>query len=467
MRLRRWHLLLALPLFLLLLLLPATLLLAQFVMEKEVTLVADGQALQLNSRAGLVAQLLRERGIVLQPGDHVEPAAASLLYSGQQVRVSRARDIVLGVDGVARVLRSWRDDPAAILADARVLAAAADTLYVNGRRIDPQQPYSPDLPVTRLELWRPRSFRLQDDATSQTLRSSLRTVGEALAEAGISLHAADAVQPPLETTLAAGMTVQITRATALTIVADGASRQTRVQGASVADALAAAGLQLADLDYSIPPGAAALLPGMLLRVIRVHEEVEYQRETLPHRTISQADPELELDQRRVLQQGQDGVRGLPQRVRYENGVEVSRVAGEPELLQEARDRIIGLGSKIVLRSVNTPQGPRQYWRVLRMKATSYHPGSQGNSTATATGAVLRKGVVASNPKVIPYGTEVYVEGYGVGSMEDTAAAWYVQQQPLFIDLGYSDADYQPWSQWVDVYLLTPVPHGRYPLVLPG
>ncbi len=467
MPLRRWHLLFALPLLLLLLLVPPTLLLAQFIMEKEVTLVADGQVLQLNSRAGLVAQLLRERGIILQPGDHVEPAAASLLHSGQQVRVSRARDIHLSVDGVARILRSWRNDPAAILAEAKVLATAADALYVNGRRVDPQQPYRPAMPVTRLELWRPRSFRLQDDATSQTLRSSVRTVGEALAEAGVPLHAADEVRPSAATTLAAGMTVQITRAIPLTIIADGASRQTRVQGASVAEALAAAGLQLADLDYSIPPGAAALLPGMLLRVIRVYEEVEYEREVLPHRTVRQADPELELDQRRLLQQGQDGVRGLPQRVRYENGVEVSRVAGEPELLQEARDHIIGLGSKIVLRSVNTPQGPRQYWRVLRMKATSYHPGSQGNSTATATGAVLRKGVVASNPKVIPYGTEVYVEGYGVGSMEDTAAAWYVQQQPLFIDLGYSDADYQPWSKWVDVYLLTPVPHGRFPLVLPG
>ena len=54
-------------------LLPATLLLAQFIMEKEVTLVTDGQTRQLRSRAGLVGQLLREQAIALQAGDLVEP----------------------------------------------------------------------------------------------------------------------------------------------------------------------------------------------------------------------------------------------------------------------------------------------------------------------------------------------------------------------------------------------------------
>ena len=466
MPLRRWHLLLiltlTLPLLLTVILLPA-----QFLIEKNVTLIDDGQARQVRSRAGLVGQLLREEGIVLLPGDLVEPGPASLLRDGQELRLSRARDFLLQVDGESLALRSRHLDPAAILRDAGRPPAAGDALYVNGRRADPAQPLVPTLPVTRIELRRPQPFRLQDGNATLELRSSARTVGEALGELGVLLQEADALFPPAATTLVAGMTLQLARAVPLTIVADGASRHLRAAGDRVLDALKAAGLQLKGEDYSIPPPQAPLLAGMRVRVIRVREEVVYERETLPHRTLTQADPELELDQRRVLQQGQDGIRGLPQRIRYENGVEVSRETGAVEMLQEARDHVIGVGSKVVLRSVNTPSGPRQYWRVLRMKATSYHPGSQGNSTATATGAVLRKGIVASNPKIIPYGTEVYVEGYGVGSMEDTAAAWYVQQQPMFIDLGYSDADYQPWSKWVDVYLLTPVPYGRYPLSLPG
>ena len=448
-------------------LLPATLLLAQFVVEKEVTLITDGQTRQLRSRAGLVGQLLREQAIALHAGDLVEPGPASLLRSGQQVRVSRARSVLLSVDGATHVLRILHSDPAAILAGAGLQVAAGDALLVNGLRMDPAQADALAAPVTQLGLQRQQTFQLREGATTRTLRSSGRTVGEALFEAGVTLYLADDLQPPPDTALAAGMQVQLTRAQPLTIVADGVSLETRARGMRVADAFDAAGLLLAGLDYSIPREDAPLQSGMLVRVIRVHEEIEYEQELVPHKTLTQADANLELDHRRVLQQGQDGIRGVPQRIRYENGVEVSREVGAEQMLQEPRDHIIGLGSKIVLRSVNTPQGPRQYWRVLRMKATSYHPGSQGNSTATATGAVLRKGIIASNPRVIPYGTEVYVAGYGIGSMEDTAAAWYVQQQPLFIDLGYSDADYRPWSKWVDVYLLTPVPVGRFPLTLPG
>lgn len=458
---------LALPFLLLLILLPATLPAAQFLIEKEVALVIDGQPRQVRSRAGLVSQLLREQGVTLRAGDFVEPQPLSLLHAGQQVRVNHVRSVTLTVDGATRILRTWHSEPAAILAAAGLQPAPGDALFVNGQRIDPAQSDPPAAVITHLELRRQRSFRLHEGATTRILHSSARTVGEALPEAGITLHPADGLQPPADTALVAGMDVRLTRALPLTIVADGLSRQTRALGSHVADALDAAGLTLAGLDYSIPAADAPLLPGMLVRVIRVREEVEYEQERLPHSTRTQVDAGLELDQRRVLQQGQDGIRGVPQRVRYENGVEISRETGAAEVLQPPRDHIIGVGSKIVLRSVNTPAGPRQYWRVLRMKATSYHPASVGGSTTTATGATLRKGIIASNPAVIPYGSEVYVAGYGIGSMQDTAAAWYVQQQPMFIDLGYSDADYRPWSQWVDVYLLTPVPVGRYPLTLPG
>ncbi len=468
MPLHRRYILFVLPLLLLLLILPTTLLLAQFIVEKEVTLVAGGQTRHLRSRAGLVGQLLREQGIALYAGDRVEPDSLSLLHDGQLIRVARARNVLLTVDGELQVLRTVQHDPYAILDEAGVQPAPGDALLINGRRVDPARALEPGAPVRQLGLQRCQSFLLLDGATAHSLHSNGRTVGEALHDAGVTLWLADEVQPPPASELEAGMTIQITRALPLDIVADGVTLQTRATGTRVADALDATDILLADLDYSIPPEDAPLQPGMLVRVIRVREEVEYEEERVPHRTLTQADPDLELDQRRVLQQGQDGVRGVPQRVRYENDVAISRETGEAQLLQEARDHVIGLGSRIVLRSVNTPQGPRQYWRVLRMKATSYHPGSQGGSTATATGAVLRHGIVAANPKVIPYGTEVYVAGYGIGSVEDTAAAWYVQQQPLFIDLGYSDADYRPWSKWVDVYLLTPVPPaGSYPLVLPG
>ena len=186
-------------------LLPATLLLAQFVVEKEVTLITDGQTRQLRSRAGLVGQLLREQAIALQAGDLVEPGPASLLLSGQQVRVSRARSVLLSVDGATHILRTLHSDPAAILADAGLQVAAGDALLVNGLRLDPAQAIAAPALVTHLGLQRQKTFQLREGATTRTLRSSGRTVGEALFEAGVTLYLADGLQPPPETALTEGM----------------------------------------------------------------------------------------------------------------------------------------------------------------------------------------------------------------------------------------------------------------------
>ena len=49
---------------------------------------------------------------------------------------------------------------------------------------------------------------------------------------------------------------------------------------------------------------------------------------------------------------------------------------------------------------------------------------------------------------------MYVPGYGLGLMADTGGP---RSSPYWIDLGYSDEDYVPWSRYIDVYLLAPVP----------
>jgi len=53
-------------------------------------------------------------------------------------------------------------------------------------------------------------------------------------------------------------------------------------------------------------------------------------------------------------------------------------------------------------------------KVLTMTAYSYSGGGK-----TAMGTKARVGVIAVDPKVIPLGTKVYVEGYGYAVAEDT------------------------------------------------
>ncbi len=94
-----------------------------------------------------------------------------------------------------------------------------------------------------------------------------------------------------------------------------------------------------------------------------------------------------------------------------------------------------------------------------MYATSYSPCNSGVANCgatTASGKALQKGVVAVNRNLYfnMLGQRLFIPGYGTGTIEDlcggcTGKPW--------IDLGFSDSDYQTWHSWVTVYFLTPVP----------
>jgi 3D (Asp-Asp-Asp) domain-containing protein len=62
-------------------------------------------------------------------------------------------------------------------------------------------------------------------------------------------------------------------------------------------------------------------------------------------------------------------------------------------------------------------------------------------------------VVAIDPKVVPFRSDVYVPGYGVAFAGDTGGG----VKGRWIDLGYNDGEIVAWRGTVDVYYLTPVP----------
>lgn len=63
-----------------------------------------------------------------------------------------------------------------------------------------------------------------------------------------------------------------------------------------------------------------------------------------------------------------------------------------------------------------------YRKVWVMEASAYSSRDPGVNGRTATGAALRKGIIAVDPLIIPLGTRVYVMGYGYGLAADTGGA---------------------------------------------
>lgn len=61
-------------------------------------------------------------------------------------------------------------------------------------------------------------------------------------------------------------------------------------------------------------------------------------------------------------------------------------------------------------------------RVLTMEATAYTPYDAGVIGITANGNAMRRGLVAVDTRVIPFGTRLYIEGYGYAIADDTGGA---------------------------------------------
>ena len=73
-------------------------------------------------------------------------------------------------------------------------------------------------------------------------------------------------------------------------------------------------------------------------------------------------------------------------------------------------------------------------RAFTMVATAYSNAGNGKwGSQTATGATCRRGIVAVDPRVIPMGTRLYVEGYGECVALDTGGAIKGMRIDLFMD----------------------------------
>src|SRR5690606_35841866 len=175
-----------------------------------------------------------------------------------------------------------------------------------------------------------------------------------LYEAGIDIFLTDIVMPPQGELIAGDTIITINRARPVTIQVDGVSLESRVQGATVADALSEAGIALIGLDYTIPAENDLIEAGMTIAVLRVTEEILSYDESIPFETVYQADPNLELDQRQVVQGGQVGIQRHNERVRYEDGLEIAREPAGTELVQAPQNAVIAYGTNIILRTVKTP-----------------------------------------------------------------------------------------------------------------
>jgi len=433
-----------------------------------VTLVVDGQEQRLHTHQDTVGALLLGAGLHLYPEDRVFPAELDTsLESVSVVRIERARPVIVSADGHALLMRTHATSVEEALREARVSLGPHDEVEIEGEFLPADRSVghsrrvlvAADPEPVRITVHRAVPFTLHENGLAMTLYTTAPTVGEALRRAGLTLYLADGIEPELGERMSAGLHVSVDRSVPVVVEVDGRTLHTRTHRERVDEVLADLNIVLTGQDYTVPPLDAPLQEGGTVRVVRVSERFLVRQDPIPFEVAWQPDPELEIDNQRLLQEGARGI--LEQRIRicYEDGQEVSRMVENEYVAVPPTTKIMGYGTKIVVRTLATPTGPVEYWRVIRMHATSYSAATAGTPKSspwyghTRTGEIMRFGIVAVDPRVIELRSNVYVPGYGVGYAGDTGGAIRGRR----IDLGYDDDNLVLWYRWVDVYLLTPVP----------
>jgi uncharacterized protein YabE (DUF348 family) len=356
--------------------------------------------------------------------------------------------------------------PSALLNQAGITINPNDGLLLNGIPTALDEPIT-NYPIT-LQLRRAIPIIISSPYGEKQIQSSAFTIGEALGEASVWLRAGDKITPDLNSPILRLGSGQISNSPItiyqlpsheLTITSNGKTTSTLSSTSTVGEALAEAGIPLVGLDYSVPAEYEPLPADGQIRVVRVTEALQLVQKPIPFESELQASADVPLDQTQILQPGEPGLTVQRIRIRYEDGKEISRATEDETLVRPPKTRILAYGTKIEVKTATVDGVQIEYWRAVQMYATSYSPCRSGTDechSGTSSGKTLQKGMVGLRQSLYlaMQGQRLYIPGYGFGSVEDVCGGCVGRP---WIDLGFSDNNFEPWHSWVTVYFLTPVP----------
>ena len=196
----------------------------------------------------------------------------------------------------------------------------------------------------------------------------------------------------------------------ITVSVNGKSIKYRTMAKTVDDMLSGWGVNLDEGDVVAPGQKAKLKDDMDVSIDLYEVETEVVKEATDFKQKEEYTSDLLEGEEKVTTKGVKGQDEVTYEVTYLGGEEQSRKEVDRKTIKKPKTQILSKGTAIAI------DGER-YSRKLVVQATAY---SGGGTTATGTRA--RVGEIAVDPRVIPLGSECYIEGFGKVRAEDTGGA---------------------------------------------
>lgn len=252
-----------------------------------------------------------------------------------------------------------------------------------------------------------KDIRLIIDGNASSCKTSSYTVEELLEEKNIHLAKEDSITPDTGKKLIDGMKVEIVRAVPFTLQADGSTQKLKALPETVGQALEYHRVKVGQDDEVTPALSQPLEAGTEIVIHRITTGTEVILEDMDFKTKVQGTNDLPAGTKKTITKGKKGQDKVTYEITYSDGREVKRKELERETVKKPVNKVVAKSTRGLIAGA-------EYTKKFTVKAYSYTGGGR-----TAMGTKARVGEIAVDPRVIPLGTKVYVEGYGFARAEDT------------------------------------------------
>ncbi|ECQ6576612.1 DUF348 domain-containing protein [Listeria monocytogenes] len=330
--------------------------------KNDITIVNAGEKIESRTHAKTVSEALDEAGIKVSERDEIAPGKNAEIKDGMEIKYLPARQITINDNGTKKDVWSTKTNVADLLKDENittrpqdVLNVALDTKLKDGLKVN---------------IDRAMQLSLQNGTKKDTVWTTKTKVSDLLAEKNIKLDQDDRVSPAKDSNLKEKMTVEVTY---------------------------------------------------------VNSKAEKKNEQVKFETVYKEDDSLNKGVEKVVQEGKNGEKVVEYKVTFENGKEKKRDVIKENVTSNKTDKVVvrGTKEKVVATQVSTSSAssssssaPSSGGKTYRMESTAY---SGGGITAYGINLSANPGlkVIAVDPRVIPLGSKVWVEGYGEAIAGDT------------------------------------------------
>ncbi|EAC2364474.1 resuscitation-promoting factor [Listeria monocytogenes] len=334
--------------------------------KNDITIVNAGEKIESRTHAKTVSEALDEAGIKVSERDEIAPGKNAEIKDGMEIKYLPARQITINDNGTKKDVWSTKANVADLLKDENITTRPQDVLNV---ALDTKLKNGLEVNINRAI-----QLSLQNGAKKDTVWTTKTKVSDLLAEKNIKLDQDDRVSPAKDSNLKEKMTVEVTY---------------------------------------------------------VNSKAEKKNEQVKFETVYKEDDSLNKGVEKVVQEGKNGEKVVEYKVTFENGKEKKRDVIKENVTSKKTDKVVvrGTKEKVVATPVSnvstpsttssssTPSGGKTY----RMESTAY---SGGGTTAYGINLSANPGlkVIAVDPRIIPLGSKVWVEGYGEAIAGDTGGA---------------------------------------------